>query len=391
MIPFNITKMSVEVVKLKSMTQALGGSIRVLDEIELAITGEEKFNRVPCPMAVVRAFQKLYKKLTFFDPVDVAVTKYDGHVVALEMFPYALAKDKHEYRKFNDGTWYPTSQYHLNTALPENMVKSEYKDGTWFIDGKFVYWLPNDLNKAADDATLLSVDGKFRALSIDGFPLADIGTSSAFFQVQRHVLMFVTSTGEIMLTPPIWKDLEMIGVRAINRIGDVDNATKYPFDRIDNHLSVNLSFALRAATEISQVFDYEDIAPLQLPEMMIRLRTVNLPRVPKEVKQTFDIGLSFTHAIAWLIGLMKRTHTIEAHLRMRAVLKHLTTKGIYHDSMFDPHNVYMAGMEHANMVLKDADAALLDGRQTTISSTYLADMIASSRPTMLHDMGDDSD
>ena len=84
MIKFDITKVTTEVVYLKSVTTALGGSITVLDS-SASTAKKEVTVRVPVPMAVARAFIQHNQKITkYLKPAPTAIVRYDGMVIALE-------------------------------------------------------------------------------------------------------------------------------------------------------------------------------------------------------------------------------------------------------------------------------------------------------------------
>lgn len=117
------------------------------------------------------------------------------------------------------------------------------------------------------------------------------------------------------------------------------------FDMIDESLAVNLNFALKAGQEIGKKFGYEFVEPLQLPRLMIELHTVNLPNVPAEVKATYDIGLKFTHAMAWLLGMSRKTKEddLETYIMMRSLMKYLTKRGIFRSNVFNAERVFKDG------------------------------------------------
>jgi hypothetical protein len=62
---------------------------------------------------------------------------------------------------------------------------------------------------------------------------------------------------------------------------------------------------------------------------MVQLKTVNLPRIAQEIKQTFDIGMTFTQTIAWLLGLQMNVDDYDQMLAIRKLFKYLSIKGIF--------------------------------------------------------------
>jgi hypothetical protein len=109
-------------------------------------------------------------------------------------------------------------------------------------------------------------------------------------------------------------------------------------------MAVSLNFALAAGVELSEVFGYESIQPLQLPKLMVQLKTVNLPKLPKEIKATFNIGMTFTQTFAWLLGFAKQADTLAQEEAVRRLLKYLTSKGIYRKDSLKNDKIYQGGV-----------------------------------------------
>lgn len=339
MIPFDISQVHVEHVHLKSVTTALGGSISVVNP-KRSTPDREFYTKIRIPMAVARAFIKLHEVRNYLKPVLTAVTFYGNHAVALERHPLGSAGKEVTEGLFGQRFWVSKSEQNLDDVLmPLTMA------GDWYTDGTHVFQVHQH---DKDTATYLSSDGRFRAVEVQSVKFAKISQLSNTPTELRTCLQFVASTGQSVMTSPIWKRLDTIGGRQIDRAnGDEDDVgiatDRFQFDRVDQFLSVNLAFTLKAAREVSKLFGYDAIEPLNLDTLMIQLRTVNLPNIPKAIKQTFDTGLPFTHAVAWLIGLTSRTETLESYMVLRSLLKYLTTKGIYRKGAFTPSSVYKDG------------------------------------------------
>lgn len=349
MIEFDPSKLTVNHLKVKSVTTALGGSVRILDEGLFERTGEEKFTKLEVPFAVARRFIKQYNCSKFLQPIETAIVQYDGVVVNLELHKSLDWADKDEQEP-----WISRSELNIQRDL-DNLTSDDR--GTWCIDGQMVFRVPLDLTEVVRESKKLSQNGKFRAWEIEGYSLQHLHIAGPYYKHTRQILLYQADNGEIVLTPPVWKSLTSIGAGRLDKIEEAFETDELPIDKIDRFLSVNLSFALYAAKEVSKMYGYKVIAPLQLPELMIRLKTINLPRVPKDVKNTFDIGLPFTHALAWLIGLMKRADSLDDFIKMRAIFKYLTSKGIFHSNMFDTTNVFVDGADLKRNIMKSVDDA----------------------------------
>jgi len=344
MIRFDSKKLYVEHVFLKSVTTALGGSIHVVDD-EASTDEKEVYKKIKAPMAVVRKFVEDNKKVSrYLKPVLTAVTYYGNHVVALERHPYNRHDDNAVENLFGElAHWTSDSERNLDKYVRP-------LTGDWYIDGTFIYTFGQ---KDLDEAQMISGDGRFKSVAVRAYKLGAIHQAEKMnHQEDRTCLLYTAANGQTAMSPPIWKQLSGVGEKALGLTEDEDGdgaahadalgvvTGRHQFDRINDTLAVNLAFALTAGKKIADVFGYDAIEALGLDELMIQLRTVNLPRVAKEVKQTFDIGMPFTHAVAWLLGLTTRTETLDGYIVLRSLMKYLTTKGIYRKNSFLPSAVY---------------------------------------------------
>ncbi len=337
MFPFQIELMRVEYVLMKKCSLALGGSIQIVDETKSTLT-EIKLKRIEIPLAVARRFIKLHARTNFIEPVLTALTYYDDHVVAIEAHPYKNISETTEDQIFGEELWISNSEKNLRFRL--DLITKE--QNTWYTDGLYVF----KINTATtSNYEPLSKDHCFRSIKVLAFNLTKINEDS-FSTIElesRYCIQFITDSGQTAISPPIWKNLYAIGMRQFDHEDVEDDAfeTEFPFDKIDRILAVNLSFVLNAGNKLVKIFDYDIIEPLQLNELMIRLTTVNLPKVHISIKQTVDTGLNFTHALAWLIGLLDKVSDIQSYMVIRSLLRHLTTKGVYHKNALSPASLYV--------------------------------------------------
>lgn len=363
MLKFDLSKLTVQIVQLKTVTTALGGSITFVDETR-STPKKEVYGRMSVPANVARSFFMRTKKVSrYLKPVYTAVLKYDDHVVDLERHPLAALGALEE--EGLDGQlrrWTPQIERNIQAAV-ETRARG---DREWYFDGRYMYSFKTDVDQAIRAGEFLSVDGRFRKVLVDTVDLSlmhrsDLsgvdGNESA--TAERSTLAYVSGRGITAVSPPIWKNLSDVGKTKLDK-PEADDALEddedddlvaedavkpivYNFDEIDRTMSVNLNFALKAGELIGKTFGYEHVEPLQLPRLMIELHTVNLPNVPKQVKQTYAVGIQFTHALAWLLGMSRRANTLETHLMMRSLMKYLTRRGIFRNNTFDAEHVLKAG------------------------------------------------
>ena len=339
MIKFEVDKLTVDIVSLKSCTTALNGSIRVVDEELTKVGGKEVYKKIDVPMAVVRSFQVRHKTSNYLKPVITAIVSYNGHPVALERHPLGQMGEKVSEGLFGEREWTPDSLSNIMKFIEPLCMHNE----DWYFDGKYIYNYPHSIEDCVKGGEFLTKNGMFRAVEVSAIQLSNLDDRTKLEPVERTCLAFVSSTGEFAITPPIWKNLSGVGSSALNRSDAEDDERKYQFDAVDEHLAVNLAFALKAGKQIGELFGHEEIEPLKLPELMIQLQTVNLPSISKSVKQTYDIGMKFSHAMAWLIGMSNRIDSLDSYMVVRSLLKYLTTKGIFRKNMFNPQAVFKMG------------------------------------------------
>lgn len=356
MIKFNVNKLRVETYYVKSLTTALGGAIRILDE-ELSTDEQEVYHRLPVPLAVVRQFKTKHKTMNYISPCLVAVTYYGDRAIALERHPAGCMGERWE-RDSNDvlKEWIPASRYNINSMIrplvsatpvwiKEKQIYMERPKVDWYFDGRYLFTFAKmTAEEAVSKGTFLTEDGRFRCVNVDAIGLHKIDDRDKVDASERTCLVYVAKNGAYAVSPPIWKDATAVGQAKIKgsheeRKGK-ETKRDFNFDRVDEFCAVNLSFALKAAASLSDEFGFEAIEPLNLPTLMVRLSTVNLPKVPSEVKDTFDSGMKFTHALAWLLGFSRRCKSLDTYATIRSLLKYLTTNGLYFKQVFDPKNIF---------------------------------------------------
>lgn len=357
MIKFDIEKLRVETYWVKSLTTALGGAIQILDE-EKSSGNDEVFHRLPVPMSVVRQFKTKHKTMKYFRPCLIAVAYYDKRAIALERHPAGCMGLREE--KF-EGTlkkWVPECQRNIDRC-----VRPLTQKGDWYFDGRYMYTFDTTLEVAIKKADFLSKDGRFRCIDVDVVGLHQLNDRYKLDTSNRTCLAYVALNGQFAISPPIWKNARQVGVAKVlgthkTKDGGRRKSQELNFDRIDQFCAVNLSFALKAAAQLSKEFGYEAIEPLNLPQLMIRLNTVNLPKIPSEVKDTFDSGMKFTHALAWMLGFARRSENLDTYATIRSLMKYLTSSGLFFRQAFDPSNIFHKGQNLETVPLLSKEQAL---------------------------------
>lgn len=384
MIKFDISKLSVQMVQLKAITTSLGGSISIIDKAR-STSAKEVCTRVRVPMSTARDFIMKTRKVTkYLKPVEVALVNYDGHIIAMERHPLAaFGKLKEEFDTGKE--WVPSVISNIEMVLRPLMTLTTRE---WFFDGRYVYSFDAGAEQAVRRGDYLTADGRFRKVLAQSLDTQELDNKDKLVVAERSCMAFVSSRGDFAVSPPIWKNLSDVGMTQLGKAGAVQSdaedgddeedsdavdvpqqggSKEYNFDKIDEHLSVNLNFALKAGQEIGKVFGYEHVEALQLPRLMVELHTVNLPNVPAQVKATYGAGIQFTHALSWLLGLSRKANTLETYVMMRSLMKYLTKRGIFRANVFNADRVFKDEKKVEDVPLLALDTLLEDQDFTKLS------------------------
>jgi hypothetical protein len=371
MIKFDPALLTIDVVQLKSVTTALGGSITVVDEVK-STPGKEVTRRMKVPMAVTRHFlQHTHKRTKYLKPVYTALVKYGTLVVGMESHPLSSMGELISDGVFGPTRWIPKCEANIKDVIKPLIEQS---DRDWFFDGRYAYSFDGgSTNEAVRNGEHLTQDGSFRKVIANTLDLQNLSGVKQVKADERSCLAFVTAQGAGVISPPIWKNLSEVGATQMSKAGatpdedgeddddessDVPNNIKYSFDKIDETLSVNLNFALKAGKEIGGTFGYDRVEALRLPQLMVELCTVNLPNIPASVKATYCIGLKFTHTICWLLGMSRSAHTLENYMVVRSLMKHLTKKGIFRKNVFSAERIFKGAQTVDNVPFLKLDELL---------------------------------
>lgn len=343
LITFDPSKLRFEKVKIMSATTALGGSVRILNETATKKSGKEMFTRLDAPMSVVRTFLIQNHHPKFIQPAEGAITFYDDKILTIELAPSYLKNERVTEGVFGEREWLPQAELNWRSVIRPDM-----EDGKWYFDGMYAYTFNSEpMSRVVADSIPLSANNSFREVQAFALNLTRLAAGSAtlsrkgkkktieeqFALEERSCIAYVVGS-EYVISPPIWKTLgsdkwSSTRNKSINDREDGVFDTSAAFDSVDDKFFVTLSFAMYAASEIARAYGYDSVSPLQLPKLMVQLKTVNLPRVDKEVKNTFDVGLTFSQGMAWLLGLLYRAQTDDQVFAVRRAMKYLSTKGIY--------------------------------------------------------------
>lgn len=344
-IKFNANNLKIEIVRMKHCSTMLGGTLVVIDE-KRSKGGKEKYKRISIPLSLAQKFSKVYKVIKYVTPIKAEIIWYKDVVVSIERQPAHY--DENSSFDGKKTSWSGQGCFNIETNL-----KPMIGDDTWYIDGLNVYRFVYGVHKQVKYAKHLSLDGKFRVIPAECIRLSNLDakiSSKNKLEIHRgYCVGFVIDNNTYGISPPVWKS--ELSVRKAKE-------EEHTFDVIDERLHVSLAFGLKAGKNVSESMGYDAIECLNLPDTMISLNTINLSNLPKEVKNTYPIDMTFTHTVAWLLGLLKRKMGLKEYMAIRGLLKHLFTTGTYHVDSVSNNGIYKDG-QSGNLVVKVAkDQAL---------------------------------
>jgi hypothetical protein len=341
MFKFNTNLLRVQYVHLMSVTSALGGAVRIVDDEN----PNSKGLRFSIPFAVARAFIKRNKTGTFYVPIQACIVWYGDKVVNIEKrSTYVIEKD--------DISWQSACEHVINRFLIPLVTKgTQEENNRWYTDGISVYQIPEDAY--SDNHEALTIDLKFKAVSVFSIKFSNLDTSALIeTPATTTCVQFTSNTGRVVLSPPIWNN-----VADIRQAVTGGKATEFKFDVMNQNLRVNLEFVLSAAKAIGQHFGMTHTIPLQIDILMINLNTVNLPNLPKSLRETYSVNMDFTVAFAWLLSYCDKATDLDQYVAVRAVMKMLCTKGTFSQKsskaleefvapkMIDPEEAYSSVLD----------------------------------------------
>jgi hypothetical protein len=319
--PFDEAQITFRKIKMKSISTMMGGVLTYLDEHN-STDDKEVFHRMQVSDSLARLYKARYKLAQYMKPQEVCLMMYGDRVVGIEKH---IVNERFERNRNNELVeWRSFLEINLSKALAKMKAIGE----DWMFDGSFIYRFMQPVDAVFSNGVNLSDDGKFRSVSVDAIRVGILNDVDGPLIVTRQCLCYSPDGNHVVITPPIWGAIG--SSRSIKKGEDSEGqGLTAHFDSINQSMALNLNFALTAGIQLSRRFGYRSIEPLQLPKLMIQLKTVNLPNLSAGVKATFDIGMQYKQALGWLLGLLYRSETFEDMLVLRGLIKYATGRGLF--------------------------------------------------------------
>lgn len=306
MFKFDKSKFSIEYVGLKSLSKA------TIDPTITFIDSKGIQHKLSIPTSVARiARNRLHGVSRFTTAYPACVMMVDGKVTSLDV---AVAKDYKMFIEF--GEWISV----LETR--EEVVRAFTDDMLW--DGQYVY---SEVGEVAQTG-----DTNFGTQELRAFNMYKLGEPDCPTFRQLAALCFMNPlTKKWVKTGPVTRHSSNM----LQITGDVDTIDRHdtfmdadcPIEEMDRKVFVNMRFVNYSARVLARQFGYDTIEPLGLPLLMIEHRTFNLGSLEIPVQVTSPAPMSFSNALAWVVGLIMRVNTIDDLITVKQTMKMLLTKG----------------------------------------------------------------
>ena len=306
MFTFNKESLRIEYVTLLSLSKAtIDPNVSFRDE-------EGLVHKMPIPVSVARICRSRLKSVSRFpNGYPAALAFVDGRIVAMDV---AVGK---AYKMFKElGEWI--------TVIESRVELLNAIEGDWMWDGQYAYRFDGDV-KPMGQTNFGNIDTKV-------FNLYRLGEDKGDLIEHLVALCFRNpKTGEWIKTTPLTRHSGAF----LQITGDVDKFNNNDefvdedesFLEIDSNVFPNLRFVTYAARALSRQFGYESVEPLGLPILMMEHQTFNIGGLPTEMQAASAAPMSFSCALAWMIGFNQQVESLDDLIAIKASTKMLLTKG----------------------------------------------------------------
>lgn len=224
-----------------------------------------------------------------------------------------------------------------HTAMMEKLANGEVVDalgikandhkGTSqiYFDGRYLYALPwsRDAELTTDillDANARPVNGEgtLWSLKVAAVPMTAVYDWTGLVPKQNNtVFIYVPKSDRRM-----WWHTPAISSMSLDNTLELTSG-RDGFDKIDSELTLTLNFALDAARIVGRWCGAGAVDALELPKIMLKLQTVNLSNLHPAERDLTPISLTFSYALAWLIGRSQICQTTTQCLDFRTLYNDL--------------------------------------------------------------------
>lgn len=193
----------------------------------------------------------------------------------------------------------------------------QFKNQDWYFDNERFYQLNTVPSRDFISIQELNV--------IDPIHL----TYSTTVEIVQNDCFVVSHEGKVLLqTPPVSTTLE-------NK-----NEKFLLLDTEQDLMYVSLSTLLKLCSAVTKIYGGDAIEEFDIPQYMIRHKTVNLAKLPPYVRDNSTTNLKPYEAISYILGLVYKESNMAHNIALLKVLKNMCTFGITNISNTLEENVY---------------------------------------------------
>lgn len=225
---------------------------------------------------------------------------YNGYVLAYEIIKFGGSASERNIS--------------ILKALIEN---GDVSKDDWYFDSEKFYKLDAAVSDQFLDYTPISV--------IDPIHF----TYESSIEVIENDCFIISQNGNILIqSPPIQGSLEVRNKKFL--ITDNEQDIYY----------LNLSALLKMCNVVSKLYGSDEIEKFDLPQYMLRHKTVNIAKLPPYVKDNSTTALSPSDAISYLMGLMNKESKLSNIVKLVKLIKMIIRGGIFNSTLSEENNVY---------------------------------------------------
>lgn len=306
MFTFNKESLHIEYVELLSLSKAtIDPNVQFRD-------AAGQTHKMQIPVSVARIVRGRLKSVSRFPAgYPAALAFVDGRIVSMDV---AVGK---AYKMYKDlGEWI--------SCLETRKELLNAIEGEWLWDGQYAYRFVGDV-KPMGQTNFGNIDTRV-------FNLYRLGEEKGDLIENLVALCFRNpKTQEWVKTTPLTRHSGAF----LQITGDVDKFNKMDqfvdedeaFLEIDSNVFPNIRFVNYAAKALSRQFGYESVEPLGLPILMMEHQTFNIGGLPTEMQAASAAPMSFSCALAWMIGFNQQVESLDDLIAIKSSTKMLLTKG----------------------------------------------------------------
>lgn len=312
MFKFNLGEFRIRYVMLHGLSKAtIDPKVTYLDEAGVK-------HRLPIPVSIARIVRARLQGVTKFTKGYPACFGMMGdRIVAMDV---AVGPHYKMFKEFDE--WI--------SCIESRAEHLKALEGDWLYDGQYAYRTVGEVQPLGETG--------FGSQDVRCINLYRLGEEKGDLVENLSLLAYKHPETEqwVKSAPVTRKSGSFLQITGDNERFNKDDQfiDSDELARLDKLIFPNLRFVTYAAKVITAQFGYEAVEPLGLPILMIEHQTFNVGGIPTEMQAASPAPMSFTNALAWMIGLNLQVLNLNDLIAVKSTTKMLLTKGnSYHTIM----------------------------------------------------------